>query len=261
VPKILSLAQERVHQIVNETHPHKEFSELEISRLTSNLNQTLSQYAEDNKLLCEPTAQQLRKQISAMHKALRRLKLVFPPSEQRSLRNYLIHLGEDYAMARGAHPNLEPRYVGGSLDNGDTWETILHYHSDKRLDQMISSVSQVLEWMDKAKKDTKDRLHWWDRPPLDEQTVEERFESADGWPIERTKLKETLIGSALPRVYAKHFGQPFRTSRGRGSGQYGPGVRFLASILQYAGVHTTPETIIKYQTRTKRSKTSVFRKP
>ena len=42
--------------------------------------------------------------------------------------------------------------MGGLLPAGDTWEMILHYRSDERLDEMISSVSEVLQWMDKAKK-------------------------------------------------------------------------------------------------------------
>ena len=97
VPENIPLSHEIIHQIVKETHPDREWSEFEIKRLTSDLNQTLFRYADSNKLLCEPTPQQLRKQISVLRKALRGLKLVFPPREQNSLRNYLIHLGEDYA--------------------------------------------------------------------------------------------------------------------------------------------------------------------
>jgi hypothetical protein len=121
VPQNLDLSQEMVQEIVRKTHPGRALSQFKIERLASRLNLALSNYERRKQLLSEPTPLQLRKQISALHKALRQLKLALPAPEQNSLRNYLIHLGEEYAEPRGGHLNLRPHYVGVTylrLENG-----------------------------------------------------------------------------------------------------------------------------------------------
>jgi hypothetical protein len=210
----------------------------------------LSEYEHRSRLRSEPTPQKLRKQISDLHKALRTLKLAFPDPKTNSLRNYLIELGESYAATKGPHPNLSPHTLLVSLE---TWqEGIDHYRSDERLDEMISCVSQVLEWMNNTPASTKKVSYWWDRPPhwLDDQTVWDRLEywfSTED--VERHYLTVTLIGRDLPSIYQSTFGQPFGVSRT--SGKYGPGVRFVVSVLRHAGMNVRPETIIRYRTKAK----------
>jgi hypothetical protein len=253
VPENLHLSQEMVQQIVRETHPDRALSQFEIQRLASSLNQALWDYERRKQLLSEPTAQQLRKQIGALHKALRQLKLALPAPEQNSLRNYLIHLGVAYAEPRGGHPNLAPHSVGGLLETGEEVSAIDHYRSDERLDEMISSVSQVLEWMNKTPASTKKISYWWDRTPhwLDDQTLWERLEHGfNPEDVERHKLTERLIGRDLPRIYHLNFGKQFGVSR-TASGKYGPGVRFVVSVLRYAGMNVLPETVIRYRTKAK----------
>ncbi len=57
-------------------------------------------------------------------------------------------------------------------------------------------------------------------------------------------------------------------SRLEGSkGKYGPGVRFVAAVLRHAGIKgekgedISPETVIKYRSRAKRSKERLDKKP
>jgi hypothetical protein len=117
---------------------------------------------------------------------------------------------------------------------------------------MISAVSQVLEWMRNTPAWTKKISYWWDEPPhwLDDQTVWERFErGVSSEDVERSGLTVTLIGRELPQIYRLHFGRRFGISRPRRSGKYGPGVRFVVSVLQHAGMKVAPETVIKYRKR------------
>jgi hypothetical protein len=240
-----------VQQIVSETQANRELSHPEIGKLASMLNLTLSEYERRSRLRSEPTPQKLRKQVSDLHKALRKLKLAFPDPEANSLRNYLIDLGEFYAETKGPHPNLSPHYVLVSLDTGQ--EGIDHYRSDVRVDEMISCVSQVLEWMNNTPSGTKKISYWWDRPPhwLDDQTVWDRLEYGFSTEdVERHYLTVTLIGRELPSIYQSTFSRSFGVSR-TASGKYGPGVRFVASVLRHAGMNVRPETIIRYRTRAK----------
>ena len=253
MPKNLHLSEDMVQQIVSETQAKRELSRPEIRTLASMLNQTLSEYEHRSRLRSEPTPPKLRKQISDLHKALRKLKLAFPDPEANSLRNYLIELGEFYAETKGPHPNLSPHSVLVSLDTGQ--EGIDHYRSDERLDEMISCVSQVLAWMNNTPAKTKKISVWWDRPPhwLDDETVWDRLEHGfSSKDVERHHLTVTLIGRELPQIYHRHFDQPFGISRPRRSGKYGPGIRFVVSVLQHVGMKVTPETVITYRKRAKR---------
>jgi hypothetical protein len=144
VPENLHLSQETVQQIVEETRAERESSQQEIRTLAGILNLTLSEYEYRKALNSEPTSQQLSEQINILREALKELKFALPSPEQISLRYYLIHLGEAYAAIRGPHPNLAPHSLGGVLDTGEEVSAIDHYRSDERLDEMISSVSQVL---------------------------------------------------------------------------------------------------------------------
>jgi hypothetical protein len=254
VPKTLPLSQEMVQQIVNETRAERELSQPEIERLALMLNLTLSEYLNSEKRYSEPTSSQLREQINKLHLALKRLKLALPVPEQISLRYYLIHLGEAYAATQGQHPNLAPHSVRGLLDTGEEVSSIDHYHSDVRLNEMISSVSQVLEWMNKTPASMKKISNWWDRKPhwLEDEyelMMERLLTSPRDLPKDahRRRLTEHLIGLQLPEVYEKTFKRRFGVSR-----PPGPGVRFVLAVLRHAGLcndHNRPfseETVIKY---------------
>jgi hypothetical protein len=117
---------------------------------------------------------------------------------------------------------------------------------------MISSVSQVLEWMNKTRASTKKLSGWWDRPPhwLDDQSLSERLEHGFSEDVERHKLTESLIGRDLPSIYYLTFGMQSGVSR-TASGKYGPGVRFVVSVLRHAGMNVPPETVIRYRTKAK----------
>jgi len=145
VPENPHLSLEMVQQIVTKTRADRELSQSEIKRLASMLNLTLSEYLNAKERYSEPTSSQLSEQINKLRQALKRLKRALPPPEQISFRYYLIRLGEAYAKTHGQHPNLAPHSLGGLLDNGEEVSAIDHYHSDVRLDEMISSVTQVLQ--------------------------------------------------------------------------------------------------------------------
>ena len=221
MPKNLHLSQEMVQQIVRETRAERELSQSEIKRLASMLNLTLSEYLNGEERRCsEPTSSQLSEQINKLHQVLKRLKLALPSLEQISLRYYLIHLGEAYAATQGQHPNLAPHSVGGLLDTGEEVSAIDHYHSDVRLNEMISSVSQVLEWMNKTPASMKKISNWWDRKPhwLEDEyelMMERLLTPPRDLPKDahRRRLTEHLIGLQLPEVYERTFKKRFGVSR------------------------------------------------
>jgi hypothetical protein len=254
VPESLHLSQEMVQQIVRETHPKRELSPSEIIRLASMLNLALSDYEWREEYRSEPTFGQLRKQISDLHNALRKLKCLLPAPEQKSLRNYLIHLGEEYALTKG-HPNLDPHTVSDWLPTtGEEFTVEVHYRSDEKLDQIVGDVTYLLDWMDHTPAHMKRPSNWWERNPhwLDDRSIEEsleyRFRSVD---VHKLRSKVWLIGWDLPKIYHLNFGERFKISRPRRSGKYGPGVRFVLSVLKHVGMNVAPDTVIKYRTRAK----------
>ena len=95
MPVILHPSQE-IQQVVGETQAKRELSQPEIIGLASTLNWTLSEHKHRKELRSKPTFQQLCAQADALRKAVKKLKLALPSAEQSSLRNYLIHLGEEY---------------------------------------------------------------------------------------------------------------------------------------------------------------------
>jgi hypothetical protein len=59
-----------------------------------------------------------------------------------------------------------------------------------------------------------------------------------GWSGHRS-AESWLIGEALPKIYERHFGRPFRISRDRATRQpSGPGIRFIISVLSVMEVVT-----------------------
>ena len=256
MPENLHLSREMVQQIVSETQAKREPSQPEIRRLASSLNLVLSEYEGLEKLYSEPTSQQLRAQINALVNALTRLKKKLPAPEQTSLRNYLIHLGESYASTEGQHPNLTPHSVGGVLETGEGVSSIDHYRSDQRLDEMISSVSQVLEWFNKTPAGMERLSNWWDRDPHwfedDYELMMERLLTTPRDLPEdehrRRHLTERLIGMQLPEVYEMTFNTRYGVSR-----PPGPGVRFVLAVLRHAGISKddnqpfSSNTVIKYR--------------
>jgi len=250
------LSLEMVQQIVTKTRAERELSQSEIKRLASMLKLTLSEYLNAKERYSEPTSSQLSEQINKLRQALKRLKRALPPPEQISFRYYLIRLGEAYAKTHGQHPNLAPHSLGGLLDNGEEVSAIDHYHSDVRLDEMISSVSQVLEWMNKTPASMKKISNWWDRKPhwLEDEyelMMERLLISPRDLPKDahrRRRSTEHLIGLQLPEIYERTFKKRFGVSHS----PPGPGVRFVLAVLLHAGIcndHNRPfsiGTIIKY---------------
>ena len=221
------ISQEMVQQIVNETQAGRELSQLEMTDLAFSLNLWLGSYETGKKLSSEPTFLQLRAQIQKLHNALKVLKSALPAPEQVSLRNYLFSLGEAYAEIRGPHPNLP---------------VVKDYRSGERLDEMISSVSQVLEWMNKTPANMEKPQNWWLDP-----FVRRRLPNL---PIDahRRAGTEDLIGDKLPSIYENTFQAKYGISR-----PAGPGVRFVLATLRQAKISSgrnepfTVETIIKYR--------------
>ena len=196
MPENLHLSQEMVQQIVRETHPERELSQSEIFRLASMLNTALSEHEWREEYRSEPTFGQLRKQISDLHKALRNLKLALPAPEQRSLRNYLIDLGEAYAPPKG-HPNLDPHTVSGLLPTGEEVTAEDHYRSDEKLDQIVGDLTYLLNWMDHTPAQMKRPSNWWEHNPhwLDDRSIEEQLERRFR-PVDVHKLRCDWLGLA-----------------------------------------------------------------
>jgi hypothetical protein len=255
VPKNLPLSQEMVQQIVRETRAKRELSLSEIKRLALMLNLTLSEYLNGEELYSEPTSSQLSEQINKLREALEGLKRALPAPDQISLRYYLIHLGEIYAETRRPHPNLTPHSLGGLLDTGKEVSAIDYYRSDERLDEMISSVLQVLEWMINTPASTEKLSNWWDRKPhwLEDEyelMMERLLTPPRDLPKDahRRRLTERLIGMQLPQAYETAFKIKYGVSR-----PPGPGGRFVLAVLRDAGIsneYNQPfpnNTVIKYR--------------
>jgi hypothetical protein len=253
VPENSRLSEEMVREIAREAYPERELSQFEINRLQSRLNLTLSNYQYSQELYLEPTFRQLREQANKLYKSLERVKDALPPSGQDSLRNYLIHLGEAYAASKGPHPNLPPHFIGGLLDSGEEVSTLHHYRSDERLQEMISAILQLFEWMDHAPSEM-EPSNWWDRYPHwfdgEQEKWLERLEKPSRIPnldAHRHRHTEYLIGDRLPQLYEMEFEANFGVSR-----PPGPGVRFILAVLRHAGIvneRNQPfsiETVIKY---------------
>src|SRR5262249_19457783 len=211
VAENLPLSLEIVQQIVKETRDEKELSQSEIKQLAFFLNDALSEYLNSEELYSEPTFSQLTNQIKKLHTALKKLKLALPSPEQISLRNYLIQLGETYASTKGQHSNLAPCFIGGVLDTGEEVSTEYHYRSDERLEEIISSVLQFLEWMNHTPAKMKEPSNWWDRSPhWFEGEYEKWLERQDkpyipGIDAHRRRTTEYLIGTRLPQFYQLIF--------------------------------------------------------
>jgi hypothetical protein len=234
VPKYQYLSQEMVQQIVNETKAKRELSQLEIAKLASRLNLFLGLHERGKQTSSEPTFLQLRAQIKKLHNALNVLKsALLPATEQVSLRKHLIQLGELYAETRGPHPKLP---------------AVNDYRSGERLDEMISSVSQVLEWMNKTPANMEEPRNWWVPPFFIFSERGRRFLS--GVPIDahRRAGTEELIGGTLPFVYEETFQTRYGVSR-----PPGPGGRFVLAVLRLAGISNDDNrpfvnaTVIKYR--------------
>jgi hypothetical protein len=254
------LSSEDVAQILTEADAPL-LSDKEIGRLTSWLNMALSEYGGRLEEYSEPTLIQLRKRVYAIHAALKRLKAVLPSAEERSLDNYLIYLGEEYARTRGPHPNLEPHEVWAvNPETEEEYGGVDHYHSDARLHEMVDCVTQILDWLDNSPKwvdqidNWLDHLpHWMDEDDTDPRDRVRRQRDAHRRPG-RTKV--WLIGKQLPLLYEWAFGRgKYGVSRSTTPGQYGPGIRFVSAVLRHAGIgdgagrEISPETIIKYRRR------------
>ena len=257
MPKYQYLSEEMVQQIVNETRAKRALSQPEIKRLDLELNVTLSEYVHSKEFYSEPTSSQLSGQINKLHNALRGLKEALPSLQQVSLRYYLIHLGEVYAAIRGPHPGLTPHSLGAwNPETEEEVSAIDHYRSDERLNEMISSISQVLEWMNNTPVHMREVSNWWERKPhwLEDDT-EQMWERLLHAPrelpkdVHRRRLTEDLIGMQLPKIYEKAFSTNFGISRH----PPGPGVRFILAVLRHAGIvneyNNQPfavETVITY---------------
>jgi hypothetical protein len=223
VPENLHLSLEMVQQIVNETKAERELSQPEIMRLAIELDVFLREHDSFEKLYSEPTFRQLHAQINKLHNALKVLKRALSAAEQISLRNYLNRLGEEYAETRGPHPNLAVR----------EGVTMFRYRSNERLNEMISCVSQVLEWMNETPAEMEEHLDWWDGT-LYMSIKRGRDPDLKKLPVDthRRRHTEDFIGRQLPRVYERNFQTKYGVSRHPS----GPGVRFVLAVLQHAGI-------------------------
>ena len=227
------LSQEMVQQIVNETQADRELSQLEITKLASILIFYLDVHKTHKQTSSEPTFLQLRAQIQKLHNALKVLKSALPAPEQVSLRNYLFRLGEAYAEIRGPHPNLP---------------VVKDYRSGERLDEMISSVLQVLEWMNKTPADMEKPRNWWVIPSVLFTKTGWRLASEAPIDTHRRAGTEDLIGYTLPHIYEDTFQTKYGVSR-----PGGPGVRFVLAVLRQARISNrnnrpfSSGTVIKYR--------------
>jgi hypothetical protein len=253
VAENLPLSLEMVQQIVTETRAERELSQSEIEQLAFWLNDILSEYLYREELYSEPTFSQLINQINKLHTALKELKLALTSPEQISLRNYLIELGEEYASTKGQHPNLAPCIIGCMFE-GEEVSAVYHYRSDERLEEMINSVLQFLEWMDHTPAKMKEPSNWWDRNPHWFEGEHEKWLERETKPYftridaHRRRATEYLIGTRLPQFYELTFRTKFGVSR-----PPGPGVRFVLVVLKHAQIFNDDnqpfsiETVIKYR--------------
>jgi len=258
-----------VEEILNTVDPQRQFSESQISEVTSTLNNILSNYAlSEEERNTEPPAKKLNKQIAALDSALRRLKLALPKPSQRSLFNYIVHAGEAYAKANGPHPKVERQIHVWDWKIGEEFSFQLDYfHSDKRLQEMIDSVTQVSAWLDYAAPRVKAaETNWIDNTPywLDKENMFQRLQHPDEFlrPVDAHRLRETerLLGQYLPWVYETTFGREFTVSRSKSGTPQGPGLRFVMEVLRHAGVtkeggrELSIETAIKYWSKAKKER-------
>lgn len=244
------LTEAEVEQILRQVDDQRSFSPKDISLFTKNLNRTLERYRLNEAIRKEPTQRHLVANLIEFRNALKKLKSRLP-SEHSSLWNYLVYRGECFAEQQGGHPNLAPQGALGYRPDGEMFEIIHHYRSDERLQELVSSVPQVFDWitrgpaLTKPSKDEKGRKpsKWRDHTPhwLDERTI------FDEWkPQPRLLNKLELLGYELPVQYRRIFGKNFTTSRLKNG--HSPGVGFVLAVLKCARISISSETIIRYHT-------------
>jgi hypothetical protein len=277
---VKNLSASVVGEILNTVDPKHQFSETQLSEVTRKLNDILSDYAlSEEERDVEPTAKELNKQIDALQSALKRLRLALPKPTQRSLFNYVVHVGEAYAEANGPHPNVERQTVhlwdwSIGEDGDEVSFELNHFHSNKRLQEMIDSVTQVSAWLDYAASRMKaDETNWIDNTPywLDAKNMFERLGHPEEFlrPVDAHRLRQTerLIGLSLPRVYETTFGKKFTVSRSESGALQGPGIRFVMEVLRCAGVtkkgakQLSKETIARYWSKGKKKERLRHRRP
>lgn len=243
--KLLTL--DAVRQILRDTDPSRQFPDLKIQILTSKLNEALSDHERRQQETSEPTAQQLRRQVDALHTALKRVKLALPDPQQRSLLNYLSAIGEHYAEKHGPHPNLQPLTAGGILPEelgGTEVSAVYYYRSSERVNEILGGVSQLLDWLDYATaKPLTAHQNWVDANPPEE--IEDTLGPTIHRPPDAHRESNTvaLIGEELPRLYEQTFSEDY------GNGDTGPGIRFVSGVLAAADLSFSNSTIPKYRTR------------
>jgi hypothetical protein len=256
MPSSKYLTEAEVDQILKQVDDQRSFSSKDILLFTKSLNRTLARYRMNEATRKGPTQRQLVANLDEFRKALKKLKSALP-SEHSSLWNYLVYLGERFAERRGAHRNLVPQFALGYRPDGETFEIVDHYRSDERLQELVSSVPQVLDWIShgpaltKPSKNEKGRepsawrdhtLHW-----LDERNI------FDEWKPQNPRLlnKLELVGYELANEYRRIFGKAFTTSRLK-NGRHSPGVGFVLAVLKSAGISIKSDTIIRYRTEARK---------
>jgi hypothetical protein len=147
---------------------------------------------------------------------LRKLRALLPDKGEL-LFNIISHFGESYAASHGPHLNLPPYHLANPLHN---FPFTVNYRSYERLEHTIKGINEIAAWM-QAFLDAQ----------VDEVTESnEKKMSASVW----------LIGYELPRIYEKHFKVAFGVALATKS--YGPGIRFIRSVLDAAGIVTPAGT-------------------
>jgi hypothetical protein len=161
---------------------------------------------------------------------LRKLRPLLPNREKDELLfNIISYFGEGYAASKGPHPNLPPYELEDPMDN---LPFPVNYRSAERLEQMISGINEIANWM--------------------QMYLDAKVDEIEPSELEDMPSAVWLIGYELPRLYELFFGR-FGVSVSRKKS--GPGIRFIIHVLDTAEITTgfgkafSPQTIRTYRRR------------
>jgi hypothetical protein len=175
----------------------------------------------------EPTVRQKEKTLTNLRTALSRAVNTLGIAEEADIRDAcpwlfteLYRAAETHAAANGGHPGIQPTWFDSEAGSR------LEYGSAEAVLTAVDRVKRLFEWVELV------------------ATEDNRVTTKNCKIL--PKAESAFIGQALPEVYARHAGRPFRISRSPEDGHvYGPALRFVQAVLHVIGLRRTDETIVQ----------------
>jgi hypothetical protein len=236
-------------------------TENEKGELLHSINETLDDYAINDRLEKMPTFNQFKKSFFEVQIQLRHLKRILPSprgnDRDRQLFEAICRHGEDYAAKHGPHPGLDPielpaiplPYAFEHL-GVERLEPENRYRSAGRLRELIGAVNEVCAWVDRYNEGLIPKMGWRRWEAHRKRSTSE-FVRDKGKGEAHRKAHVQLIGHTLPKTYSEYFGDVPRSGSSSGKNRcgriYRPWVVFVCAVYEEAfRRRLSPATVEKY---------------